>query len=301
MIKSIRLFNFQKWKKLCLEFGPVTTIVGDSEAGKTSVLRALRWVCLNRPSGDKIRRRLGKGTSANTSVTIEADDHKIKRVRGERGNLYFLDGRRLEAFHPNVPEPITQILKVDENNFHQQISSPFWLGDSPGQISKALNGIIDLSAIDRSLSNVGQFVRNLETELRITRDREKEAKEKKDGLEWVREASDDLTEIEELRRLHTRRTEENETLQELIEEIRELRSKRKKYRQVQSQIRDLIKLSEQAQSESSTIDRLGQLIKEINRSRKECRRKHAELKSLRGELTSVPKCPECGQYLKDVP
>jgi AAA15 family ATPase/GTPase len=40
-MKKLRIKNFQIHKDLEIEFGPITTIVGPSDIGKSAVLRAL--------------------------------------------------------------------------------------------------------------------------------------------------------------------------------------------------------------------------------------------------------------------
>jgi exonuclease SbcC len=52
MIQSIVLRNFQAHKntEISLDKG-ITAIVGSSDSGKTSILRAFYWVLQNKPSG----------------------------------------------------------------------------------------------------------------------------------------------------------------------------------------------------------------------------------------------------------
>ena len=48
MLKRLRIKNFQKHGKVDISFDPhVTCIVGDSDAGKSSLLRALHWFLTN--------------------------------------------------------------------------------------------------------------------------------------------------------------------------------------------------------------------------------------------------------------
>ena len=52
MITALRLLEFQKHRKLVVRFDPhVTTIVGQTDSGKTSILRALLWLLTNSPAG----------------------------------------------------------------------------------------------------------------------------------------------------------------------------------------------------------------------------------------------------------
>ncbi len=54
---SLQLVNFQVHTGLIIDFSPgITTIVGPTDHGKSSILRALRWVCLNDLSGEQFIR-----------------------------------------------------------------------------------------------------------------------------------------------------------------------------------------------------------------------------------------------------
>ena len=53
MIDRVQILNFQRHGELKIVFDEqITTIVGPSDTGKSSVLRAIRWVAFNRPLGD---------------------------------------------------------------------------------------------------------------------------------------------------------------------------------------------------------------------------------------------------------
>ena len=69
MIKKIQIQNFQSHKETTLKLDPgVNIIVGTTDSGKTSILRALRWVIWNRPSGDDFRSWWGGNTSVEVII-----------------------------------------------------------------------------------------------------------------------------------------------------------------------------------------------------------------------------------------
>ena len=56
MIQSLQINNFQSHKYSVMELHKgVNVIIGPSDSGKTTILRALRWLVWNRPSGDAFR------------------------------------------------------------------------------------------------------------------------------------------------------------------------------------------------------------------------------------------------------
>ena len=123
MIKRLRIKNFQKHKSIDIEFDEhVTSIVGPSDTGKSALIRALKWVCSNKPNGNDFIRQGSK----KCSVRVEVNGHKITRSRGAE-NTYHLDKEVFHAFGNNVPKEIEHVLRMDEINFQGQHDSPFWL------------------------------------------------------------------------------------------------------------------------------------------------------------------------------
>jgi predicted ATP-dependent endonuclease of OLD family len=73
-----------------IEFDPnITTIVGDNEAGKTTVIRALRWITHNRPSGEGFH-TIGKH---KTRVKVFLDGRFATRTKSKTRNTYQLDDK----------------------------------------------------------------------------------------------------------------------------------------------------------------------------------------------------------------
>ncbi len=123
MFRSLRLKDFQKHRDITVEFDPeITTITGESDAGKSSIVRALYWVVFNRPIGDWMIRHNQKGVRGKLVTT----DGTIVRRRGKSHNYYLKDGEKYVAFGPGkVPDDIAEILKVGLVNFQMQGDPPF--------------------------------------------------------------------------------------------------------------------------------------------------------------------------------
>ena len=48
MIKHVRIRGFQSWKQADLDLEPLTVVVGESDQGKSALIRALESVMENR-------------------------------------------------------------------------------------------------------------------------------------------------------------------------------------------------------------------------------------------------------------
>jgi DNA repair exonuclease SbcCD ATPase subunit len=185
MLKKARFKNFQKHKCKTIRFSPtVTTIVGDNDKGKSSILRGLRLLFLNKLGGKPDGYvRFGAST---LQVTAWIDKHIIGRRKGKGVNEYTLDGQKYKSFgQGNVPEPIAAILNVDHTNFVRQMDLPFWFSESPGQVSRNLNEIVNLKIIDDTLATVAAEARKARSQVEVSKDRLKAAKKDRADLSWV--------------------------------------------------------------------------------------------------------------------
>lgn len=179
MIESIALQNFQSHKDTELLLHPgVNVLIGNSRAGKTSIIRALRWIIYNRPSGEAFRSHWG----GDTTASIQIGDTQIHRIRNTNFNGYSIDlidpktsnehTEQFEALGTTVPESIQKVLNITDLNFQQQLDSPFLLSMSPGKVAQYLNELVNLDLIDRSEAHVNKEIRerkrsitSVETEL----------------------------------------------------------------------------------------------------------------------------------------
>jgi exonuclease SbcC len=172
-LESITLNNFQAHERLEIKFSPtITTIKGATDRGKSAVLRALRWVCLNDLAGEDFIREGAKFAL----VKLRTDKAEIGRGKGQGGNVYILNDKEYKAFGQGVPPDIAEALALNEINFQGQHDAPFWFAETAGEVSRRLNAVIDLSIIDRALSHIASEVRVSSERKGICEERLKEAK-----------------------------------------------------------------------------------------------------------------------------
>jgi len=164
MFESISIRNFQAHKKLDIELDEgVNVIVGPSDAGKTAIIRALRWLVFNEPAGDAFRSSWG----GRTSVTIKTEEGDVlRRVRTDKANYYTLNKEQFKSFGRGVPDEIRNTLRLDRLNFLFQGDPAFLLSKTPGQVAKELNNIANLDIIDHAISTVSGQVRETQSNIR---------------------------------------------------------------------------------------------------------------------------------------
>jgi DNA repair exonuclease SbcCD ATPase subunit len=160
MIEQLTIQNFQSHKDSTLNFDPgVNVIIGNSDSGKTAILRALRWLINNRPLGNEFRSNWG----GETVVAIETDNETISLSIDDKGKdkTYNWDGSEFKAFGTDIPEEIKQALNISEINLQTQFDQPFLLSSSPGEIAAHFNKIAHIDQIDKANRNVTGWINNI--------------------------------------------------------------------------------------------------------------------------------------------
>ncbi len=226
MIKAIYLQNFQSHRRTRIDFVPgVNAIIGDSNAGKSAILRGFRWIIKNRPTGASLvsywnRDKRGYPVES-TLVGVETPEGKtIVRARDKEFNGYriYHQGelvREMDA-GTDVPEEILSMLNISEVNIQYQHDPQFLLTNTGGEVAQFFNRIIHLDLIDRLLSVTESRRRRYEAEKAAKTVRLKETEKELAALKWVEEAGPLLERAQayEERFMETRR--KNVRLGELI-------------------------------------------------------------------------------------
>ena len=155
-IESISLQNFQGHRKSTLKLcSGVNVIVGSSDAGKTSIFRAFRWVNENRPLGNSIVRE-GQDT---TTVEMIVDETKIKKERKKNKTKYVVNNTVFEAVKSDVPDDVINAINMDEINISYQLTPHYMILDSKGKIAETLNRLTNLDRVSDVVMSLNRNVR----------------------------------------------------------------------------------------------------------------------------------------------
>lgn len=271
-LKSLKLSNFQAHKELVIPLSPgITSIRGPTDRGKSSILRALRWVCLNDFGGDDFVREGAK----KTIVTLETKDHTIIRTKGTGGalNTYRLETAsgedEFKSFGVTVPSPIAALLQLDEINFQGQHESPFWFAETAGEVSRKLNRVVDLNIIDEVLSNIASEVRTATERKTVSEERLQQAEGSKKELEPQRLRVEQFEQLLSLRTDHQNTEEAWVEFNSQVDRIEEARSYKMRTAAKAKQVEAVFLLGEQARVKNRKHSRLNQLIAEIESAKME--------------------------------
>ena len=155
ILKRLSIQNFQSHDDTDITFDEgINAITGQSDVGKSSSFRALRWNLYNNMVGFFFRRMPLKRGDA-TEVTTEFDDVTVTRSRGNSHNTYQVnDDDVLDTVRTDVPEEVEEAVNLADYNMQQQHDKYFLIQDSPGVVAKKLNHIVGLDIIDSSQKRV---------------------------------------------------------------------------------------------------------------------------------------------------
>jgi chromosome segregation ATPase len=168
MIHEIELKNFRPHDHLKLKnlHPNLNVIYGDTGTGKTGILRALRLLLSNEPqSGVKLYKFIKDkkiGIKANVdNILIWRDD---KRYTIKKDNKLAL---RLSAFGKKVPQPVKDIINLQDINWQLQIQPHFLVLENGGAIAKYLNPIMGSEESDLILEEIKKQTSTLRTNFKV--------------------------------------------------------------------------------------------------------------------------------------
>ncbi len=222
MIERLQIKNFMTQEKQDITFSPyVNVIIGSNYAGKSTILRAIKYVAKNKPSGDSVI----NWDADKTVIQITCNKRKIIRIRSKYINLYKLKkigqkkSKKFKAFGNDVPIDIQKVLGLSDINFQGQHDAPFWFCKTAGEVSRQLNMIVNLDVIDSTLSKIQKNKNTTDTMIKVISSRLESVKEKRVELEYVKKINEDLENVESLDKQYKEKALKCSMLDDLIKSI----------------------------------------------------------------------------------
>jgi exonuclease SbcC len=199
VITNLVLVNFQSHTSSELHFSPgVNMITGNSQSGKTAVLRAINLGFFNKPLGDSF---IHAGCeSCDVGIEIVSGDRKfsVLRHKGKDDNFYELSSEgakpaTFRAFGTDVPEAIQKLFNISDINIQDQFSPYFLVLDSPGQIAQYIRKVAQLDEVDHVVSCIAGKIKIIKDNLSSDKNENEDVEIKIKLLEKI-----DLKKLEDL-------------------------------------------------------------------------------------------------------
>jgi exonuclease SbcC len=144
----------------------LNVITGPSDSGKTSIIRAVKWVAFNDPQGEAfVNEAVGEAV-----VTIYLQSGTIITKRRRKGKTSYLiqaneddEGSLYEK--SEVPEEVKQLLQIEKQtfgdfdtalNFAFQLDPPFLISETASAGAKILGKLAGTESVDLAIKGVRQ-------------------------------------------------------------------------------------------------------------------------------------------------
>lgn len=312
MIKTLEVTNFQGHKYSLIEFDKgVNSIKGTSHHGKSSLIRALRWAILNKPSGFPFKSWFSS-LKDTTKVSIEFENNSFAtRTRDNKFNGYYLTGQEdgLEALRTDVPEEVSLISRMKDINIQSQADKYFMLQVSPGIVAKELNKIVGLDIIDDVNRKVTEIFKSSNT---ISKHLAVDIKDKKEELKKYKNVNRVGKLIKQIDILYNELSHIHKDIDELVlyrteiidaqtnldnlndwldieEPFKEIRKKQHEYTELQNKMVDVSKLVKQCkhiEDEISLADTVIGIEEDVKDTKELCG-EVSELKNKHDKLEKI--------------
>lgn len=176
-IAEIVICNFQSHVKTTIKTASgLNVITGANDSGKTAVMRAVRWVAFNEPSGDAFVTALGGTKASETSVKITTTDGSvITKTRKGRKTSYTINGEIFIQAEP--PVELSKALGLEkkllwsepeELNFSYQLDAPFVLSLRPKDAVTLIGTISGAEKINKAIEISKRQMYEKNAEMKIT-------------------------------------------------------------------------------------------------------------------------------------
>jgi len=214
MFEKLQIKNVRIHKEQEIEFAPdITTIVGDSFTGKSTIVKALIWILRNKPSGDSII-----NWDAQKAIgTLTIDGNTIKRIKGKGKNIYKLNKKKFVAFGKgDVPSEIKKLANISNINIQGQFEPFFWFSKTAGEVSRQLNQIVNLDIIDKTMANIASEIRKTSATVDVSKTRLAAIKAQRKNLLYAKVMDEDLKAVENKQNRHQKNFLRASTINDII-------------------------------------------------------------------------------------
>lgn len=282
MSMKVQVKNYQIIKNAEAEFVPgLNVIVGPSNNGKTSFIKAIKSLIYTEPGSTPIR----FGTQSYI-VGIQYNGHTVILQKGLKDSAYLVDGEKFTKYGTSTPEEVSKALgirelelngKKEKINFWDQMNYPFLLDKSStelfrfivdsgedDQISAALKDMVsDRQGINKDINQLQGSIMVLDEQIAT---KTKEIDNLKPKLDVSKEIIKMQTKVANVRQMN-----------DLLEKIKSLQSKQlelqKQYNKVEAESKiyteSVLKLQdsyEKSSIYSNTLQRINDFKNRINQN-----------------------------------
>ncbi len=212
MITDLEFFFIQAHEHTIIEPSEgVTVIKGPSHTAKSSLIRGLQWLFLNKRTRGLKSNFVGDDTQYSVGVNFKEGSF-INRRRDKTANAYDIPTDTLDPVGTDLPQEVKDITKMSEINIQAQHDGYFMLNESSGHVGRELNKLVGLDIINVSFKKCDQIITKATTDSAYN---EQSIKQAETNLERFKPIDKIETQINEVGKLITEHEDLNNKTENL--------------------------------------------------------------------------------------
>lgn len=300
-LKEINIKNFQGHRNISLKPSKgITGIIGESLAGKTGILRAIKWVSQNRPGGFRFHSDFVNKNSS-TSSQLVFDDCEVKLSKTKKGATYKVkDNGHIQTFRKfkksSMPDIAKNKINLGSINFQNQLDAHFLITSSGGKIAKAISHITQTDKIIVWIQKITKELFALKARKKFLKADIEEINAKLTCFKRLEEFDRVISKIEKLQKKKEKINSEYDKIEDLLLQIEETQKEiklKKSYLQVKPFIKEIEELEQQLRALKQQKEMVLQ-AKQIQEDIKECSKiKNDYIKEYIRIIKKKRVCPTC--------
>ena len=306
MIKKLILNNFQSHTNSELEFSDgINAVVGESDSGKSSIIRIIEWIRTNKPKGINFI----KEGSNNVLGQLETENAIIIRERTSKNTgSYKINNEEYSVMGNDVPEEITTLLNLSDINIQTQLNNHFLILNPSGQIAQYLNNITKLDKLTIGVDKLRGIKGKKDEELNLyEKDKSDIETFLKSGIvETIESLSKNYKTVSKLIQQETALSQDIEKIRRIIYNIRETEKQKipeDKLIKLRKKLKESNELFIRLADINNKIKNVENIIFNMTSTIQQLEQYNIDIESIRKELQSVKKqltnCPYCSSVLTD--
>ena len=163
-LSELEVIAFGQHIKKIIKFTPgLNVIVGESEMGKSTLVRAMYLLIENSPRGGE---KLYQSWLTDKKLSIQLKDDAKNTVKRTKNKYYLNNGNPLKAFGTSVPDPVKELFNFKEINWQKQHDVHYLLFSTGGSAAKLLNSATGMGDQEIIIDSLKQKLSHSKSEIK---------------------------------------------------------------------------------------------------------------------------------------
>lgn len=246
-LTKVEIENFLSHKRTVLTLHPdLNVLIGETNSGKSAILRAIIWCLYNEPKGVEFLRT---GEKKVTVTCHFSNGYRLTRSRTDTQSGYYEitspegEKQKFSGFGTDVPIQISNVHQMPavflskdlalKLNVNEQLEGPFLIAESPQRKAQMVGRLVGTQSIDHAIKQLNKELLGYQRTLKVHQ-------EQVNRWEQASEAYHDLPLLAEHLAYFESVIQTQETLEREIQQLRQLKETYEAYQVKKKQAEHLL-------------------------------------------------------------